>query len=155
MSTHHAVEGLSADMPFAEAARKMVWTRFETMWRCRDGTVAGDVEALHDMRVGSRRLRAALDMAAPAFSGKEYKTFGRLTQRLTEQLGAVRDGDVLLQTLDALGAESGIDGRVATDVMRRLVSASHDLDRVRLIAFFDKLEAAGYERLAKRLWRDG
>ncbi len=152
MSSHHPINDLDDDMPFAEAARKMIWTRFETMWRYREATIAGDVDALHDMRVGSRRLRAALDMAEPAFSGKDYKTFGRLTKRLTEQLGAVRDGDVLVETLRALGAETGPDGQAASATMERLVSSSRDADRERLIAFFDKLDTAGYARLAERLW---
>ena len=44
------------------------------MWKHRDGTLAGDEEALHDMRVGSRRLRAALDVFAAAFHGDEFRT---------------------------------------------------------------------------------
>jgi CHAD domain-containing protein len=155
MNAHHAIAGLTPDMPFGEAVRLMVWTRFEAMWKHRDGTIAGDVEALHDMRVGSRRLRAALDMAATVVTGRDYDAFRRRTERLTEALGAVRDHDVLLQTFEDLGAAAGPDGAAAAGGVARLVAAERLIDRRRLLDFFDRLDARGYARTAERLWREG
>ena len=72
--------------------------RFAAMWTHRDGTLDGDEDALHDMRVGSRRLRAALDVFAASFHGGEFRRLHRLTARLTDELGGVRDHDVMLLT---------------------------------------------------------
>jgi CHAD domain-containing protein len=152
---HHAIEDLGPDVPFEKAVRLMVWTRFEAMWKHREGTIAGDVEALHDMRVGSRRLRAAVDMAAPICAGKEYTTFRRQTRDLTTALGDVRDRDVLLQTFEALGTATGPEGASAAAALTRLVSAERVVYRERLLAFLDDLESAGYARSAARLWRTG
>src|SRR5947209_8045781 len=141
-------------MLFGSAARLMVWTRFKEMWRHRDDTIGGDVEALHDMRVGSRRLRAALEMAAPAFAGKEHRRFGQLTERLTERLGAVRDHDVLLHTLEEVGAQTGEEGALAAGELRRLIAAERLVERQRLLAFFEELGDRDYAEMAARLWRE-
>ena len=60
-----------------------------------------DIEGVHDVRVASRRLRAAMDIAAPAFPGKWYKPLHRTAKEITGALGEVRDRDVLLEALRA------------------------------------------------------
>jgi CHAD domain-containing protein len=75
------------------------------------GTRLGEeAEELHDMRVATRRLRAALDLFEPALPGRSR----RLRQELgwvAQQLGLVRDFDVQLARLntwrDELPAQDG------------------------------------------------
>ncbi len=153
MTIHHPVQDLQADTPFGQAVRAMVWTRFQSMWKQRDGTLAGDVEALHDMRVGSRRLRAALDMAAATYADPEHAAFQHLTEKLTAELGAVRDGDVLLETLRGLAASTGPDGRLAADALTKVVAAERTVARTRLLVFLDYLDTVSYADDAARLWQ--
>ncbi len=153
MNKHHAIEHLTPTMTFGAATGLMVWTRFREMWKHRAGTVEGDVEALHDMRVGSRRLRAALDMAALAHDDQERQAFRRLTARLTAELGAVRDTDVLLDSLRGLGQETGDQARLVVAALSRLEEARRTINRAALLAFFTHLDDQGYAAMAARLWK--
>jgi CHAD domain-containing protein len=60
-------------------------------------------------------LRAAMDVASPAFPGKWYKALHGTAKEITGALGEVRDRDVLLEALNAdrsaapLAEHPGID----------------------------------------------
>jgi len=151
MAKEDEIEGLTPGQPFDEAGRIIIYNRFAAMWEHREGTLAGDEDALHDMRVGSRRLRAALDVFAAAFHGGEYRMLHRLTARLTDELGAVRDHDVMLLNLRTYrkgvptGERPGIDDLVAA------LTAERTLARRELRRFFDELDEATYaQRMQER-----
>ena len=61
-----------------------------------------DAEYLHQLRVGLRRLRAALRAFAPVVEGA--KPLGKALRRLVPALGEARDRDVFVQTLEDAGA---------------------------------------------------
>jgi len=58
-----------------------------------------DIEAVHRMRVASRRLRAALPLFKECFPTKKYRAWLKQIRALTSALGAARDCDVQLETL--------------------------------------------------------
>ena len=88
------------DIAFKDAARLALTEQFRKMMDNAAGTRAGeDIEALHDMRVGSRRLRAALSLFAKIFSKEDYRLFDAQIGDITDALGAVRDLDVQLDYL--------------------------------------------------------
>ncbi len=137
---------LTATFSFAAAGRAIVQARFHKMWAHHEGVLHGDVEAVHDMRVGSRRLRAALDVFAAAFPGAEFHRLHGETGRLTDELGAVRDHDVMLERLRRLrrGGNPREDAGLAS--LSTAIEAEHTAARVVLIAFFAEVEALGYAR---------
>lgn len=57
---------------------------------------AGDAEGIHQMRVGLRRLRAALSLFKPLIDGAESEAIKTELKWLTEQLGQARELDVLV-----------------------------------------------------------
>ena len=57
----------------------------------------GDTEGVHQMRVGLRRLRAAISIFKELLPGPETKAVKTELKWLTEQLGPARDLDVLLE----------------------------------------------------------
>jgi CHAD domain-containing protein len=59
-----------------------------------------DEEAVHDARVATRRLKAALDLLEPVLSKGGRKPFARVLKRLRKRLGPLRDLDVMLGHLD-------------------------------------------------------
>ncbi len=65
---------------------------------------ADDIEAVHDMRVASRRLRAALDVFSPAFTDPQFPRFIRDVKGITDALGVARDLDVMIDDLEKLAA---------------------------------------------------
>lgn len=64
--------------------------------------ISNDIEAVHDMRVASRRLRAACSVFAPVYGPGEFDYLEREVRTVTRALGLARDLDVLVLTLEKL-----------------------------------------------------
>ena len=72
---------ISADEPMSEAGRKILYTHFCRMVENEEGTRSGeDPEALHDMRVATRRMRAAFQLFEPYFAHKALAPFGETAE---------------------------------------------------------------------------
>lgn len=96
---------LAADDPMSEAGRKVLTLHFGRMLANEAGTRLGaDPEALHDMRVATRRMRAAFALFEPHYDAKVIGPFGKGLRRTGRTLGAVRDLDVLLEKARAYAA---------------------------------------------------
>lgn len=97
--------GVLPEDPMAEAGRKILLYQFAEMLAHEDGTRLGeDIEELHDMRVATRRMRAAFDLFGEYYApkmGKKLLTGLKLTGRT---LGAVRDMDVFIENGRAYAA---------------------------------------------------
>lgn len=91
-----------------EGARKLLRHLWEVAWQNAPGTLSGDADALHDMRVAVRRLRSALqnfegekeDAFVSPHLRREMKNWRKELGQLGDALGAVRDYDVLNEYLD-------------------------------------------------------
>jgi CHAD domain-containing protein len=100
MARAKEIAGLACTDSFREAAGKILWTRFDEMMAFESRAVTGeDADAVHDMRVASRRLRAALEIFQDVFAPKQYRTLRRDVKRVADALGSVRDLDVLEERL--------------------------------------------------------
>lgn len=63
-----------------------------------------DVDAVHDARVATRRLKAATQLLDSVVSTRCRKPFDRVTRRLRRQLGPLRDLDVMLKHVKQIKA---------------------------------------------------
>ena len=109
---------------FGAAAARVVEVRAAEVFAHADGVLGlDDVEPLHDMRVATRRLRAALEMFRPCFPGKRYRRAMKPLKALAAALGERRDRDVAIGSL------------------RQLATQAPAGDRGRLEALISKLEA--------------
>src|SRR5215207_1130044 len=98
---------LDADAPLWVWAQDAISRRLDEMFAHTEGVRLGeDIEAVHDMRVGSRRLVAAMKVFAVCFPGYEYELLLRQARRVTRRLGAVRDLDVLIDHYERRLAEA-------------------------------------------------
>ncbi len=87
--------GLDADDSMAEAAGKIFRFHLQRMLYHEPGTRNGeDIEELHDMRVATRRMRAALQVFGDYLEPKTMAPFAKGLRRTGRVLGAVRDLDV-------------------------------------------------------------
>jgi CHAD domain-containing protein len=59
-----------------------------------------DIEPVHDMRVATRRLRAALEMFRPCFPRRAYRAALKPLKALADALGERRDRDVSIEFLE-------------------------------------------------------
>lgn len=87
--------GLEPDDTLAEAARKSYLFQFQRLLQNEAGVKAGEeVEAVHDMRVATRRLRTAGRIFADYVDRRRLHPFREELARLANLLGGVRDMDV-------------------------------------------------------------
>jgi CHAD domain-containing protein len=94
------IPDLSAERSYAEAAARIVSVRALELTEHAEGVLdTGDIERVHDMRVATRRLRAALEIFEPCFPAKEYREALGEVKRLADALGERRDRDVAIATL--------------------------------------------------------
>ncbi len=89
---------LSADDSLAEAGRKVFLFQFAQMLAHESGTRQGaDIEELHDMRVATRRMRAAFEVFGDAYEPKIKKILLKGLRATGRALGHPRDMDVFME----------------------------------------------------------
>jgi CHAD domain-containing protein len=94
------IPDLTPDVRYAEAAARIVSVRGNELAEHAEGVLdTGDIERVHDMRVATRRLRAALEIFQPCFPPKAYDQALTEVKRLADALGERRDRDVAIATL--------------------------------------------------------
>src|SRR3954452_25380071 len=103
MAKPRDIPELHGAMSFRAVARAAVAVRAEEVFEHAAGVLdTGDIERVHDMRVATRRLRAVLEVFAPAFDKDEHQAVLRDVKDLADALGARRDPDVQLAALAAM-----------------------------------------------------
>ncbi len=87
---------------FAQAGNRLLRERVKKMVEWHDEVLKHeDVEAVHKMRVASRRLRAVLDAYQPICEPRGFKKVYRRVKELADILGQARDTDVMIENLHA------------------------------------------------------
>jgi len=100
MAKAKSIPDLTAEQPYAEAAARIVSVRGAELTDEAQGVLdTGDIERVHDMRVATRRLRAALEIFEPCFPAKPYDQALTEVKRLADALGERRDRDVAIAAL--------------------------------------------------------
>jgi CHAD domain-containing protein len=100
MAKAREIPGLSAEEPYASAAARVVAVRAqELVDHSADVLDVEDIERVHDMRVATRRLRAALEVFAPCFPSDEHTSALKEVKALADALGERRDRDVTIAAL--------------------------------------------------------
>ena len=95
-----------------EAAARVILVRAAELTEQARGVLdTGDIERVHDMRVATRRLRAALEVFEPCFPGKPHKQALREVKRLADGLGERRDRDVAIAALTGLNDQMHVPDR--------------------------------------------
>ena len=105
---------VAAGDPWAEAGRKVVRFHLTRMLTHVPATMAGeDPEAVHDMRVAARRVRAAWRVFGNAYERPVVRHHTAEIRVLGGRLGAVRDLDVQLAILTAYREQRSKRARTA------------------------------------------
>ncbi len=87
---------------FAHSGRRLLLDRTEKLLEWRDEVLKhDDIEAVHKMRVASRRLRATLDAYEAICAPQPFKEVYKTTKKIADMLGKARDTDVMIENLQA------------------------------------------------------
>ncbi len=98
--TEAAARKEAAAETFAASGRRLLLARTRSMLEWREEVLKHeDIEAVHKMRVASRRLRAALDAYESLCEPKQFKKVYRRVKELADVLGKARDTDVMIENL--------------------------------------------------------
>ncbi len=149
------VRGLQVDDTTHAAAVKILWTRFEEMWAQHEGVLKNfDDDAVHDMRVASRRLRTALQTFRPCFPRKSYRAHYDRIKVLADLLGEVRDRDVLIGELQGDKHRLQAEEREGVTSLIARIRQERDDHRQALKLFLEDLKSTAYDRefLAYLAW---
>ncbi len=104
--------------------------------RVREGV---DIEGVHDMRVGSRRLVAALRVFHDCVPGPEFRGLTREARRVTRMLGAVRDLDVLIDWFQKLERWDEEPARTGIAYLIGALRERRDKARQPMLAYLDEM----------------
>jgi CHAD domain-containing protein len=122
------------------AATKIVGVRVgELMDHARGVLDVGDIDRVHDMRVATRRLRAALEIFEPCFPGDDRNAGLRQVKALARALGERRDRDVAITALEEIAGSLAASDRPGVET---------------LIARLREEQAAANEALARHVRAD-
>jgi CHAD domain-containing protein len=145
------VPGLDCEEPFARAAARVVEVRTAEVFEHSAGVLGlQDVEPLHDMRVATRRLRAALEMFRPCFPRKRYRAALGQVKELADALGERRDADVTIAALEQFTESLAAPDRRGVASLLAQVRAEQAEANDRLEAFVQPLRLAALsERLSE------
>ena len=118
---------LDCNAPFAGAAARVVEVRTEEVFAQAQGVLdLDDVERVHDMRVATRRLRAALEVFEACFPRKRHRKALKRVKALADALGERRDRDVAIEFLEDCAADVAAADREA---LAALVESLRDEQR--------------------------
>jgi CHAD domain-containing protein len=105
MAKAREVPELTGALSFRAAAAATVETRAAEVFEQSENVLdTGDIERVHDMRVATRRLRAAMEIFEQCFPKKEFRRTLRDVKRLADVLGERRDPDVHIAELERIAA---------------------------------------------------
>ena len=141
MAKAREIPGLSAGLPFGEAAERTVAVRTEELFAASEGVLdTADIERVHDMRVASRRLRAALEIYAPCFPRRRHREVLRDVKALADALGARRDPDVQLAAVAGMRKAMTAAEAAGLDLFERTLKAEQSAGNQTLAAALREAE---------------
>ena len=119
----------------------LIYERWQAVWDAMPVAIEGDdPEGVHDVRVASRRLRAAMDVSVDAFPARWFKPLHRFSKQITSELGEVRDRDVQLEYLQSVRESAEAGDRPGIDLLIDRLTAERDAARVEMLAFLEEVE---------------
>jgi len=140
---------LDCEAPFGLAAKRVVKARAKEVFMHSKGVLdLDDVERVHDMRVATRRLRAALEIFEDCFPRKRHRKSLKRVKALADALGERRDLDVEIALLEGLHGEVEREDREALEALIEDLRAKQRRANDDLASF---LTAKRLKKLRRRL----
>ena len=143
---------IQPDATLGDVAYAVIRRQLRELYAHEPGTRLGeDPEELHDLRVATRRLRAAMDLFSSALPSRAGAVRDEL-RWMANELGAVRDLDVQLEELaqagDASGEWGGAEHGGGLAQLRALLEAERSRARESLL---EALDSPRWEHLTAAL----
>jgi CHAD domain-containing protein len=142
---------IDCEAPFGLVAARVVEQRVKEVFAHSTGVLdLEDIEGVHDMRVATRRLRAALEVFEACFPRKRWRRALKRVKELADALGERRDRDVEIELLEGVREEVAEEDRAALARMLEELRVAQRGANERLAPFVRKKRL---KKLRKRLGR--
>jgi len=143
--------GMRPSDSMGQAAAKVLDHHFQVMLNNEEGTRLGDdIEALHDMRVATRRMRSAMRLFGPFVQSPHVSHCNAGLRRAGRALGRVRDLDVALERVT--GFAEGLE-RDESEGLEFLVGHLQSRRDERRRLMVRHLDSQTYQMLLSRMER--
>jgi CHAD domain-containing protein len=159
MTTEEDAAGPTVPPRLCDYAATVIAERLDRMLSHIEGVRrAEDPAHIHQMRVWSRRSRAALEVFDVCFTGKLFAEVEREVKAATDALSEARDLDVIIQNLEERAAKLPASQRVGVEsfiadmrsqrerLQKAVAAAVTDLESHHLAERFRQLAERGYRR---------
>lgn len=142
-----------SDSPAAptDRASALLRERVRAVFKRLPKGLAGNEEAVHQMRVAGRRLRVAIPLLARKPEGKRARRAVRVLRELTRAAGSSRDLDVCLDLLNAHLRETGAAPSRETIALRRRLRTARSRSRAQMAEALLDLEIARLRRDLRKI----
>jgi CHAD domain-containing protein len=140
-------EHLDGGEPVAEGARRVLRRFFGRMLAREEAILKDDdPEDVHEMRVASRRLRAALQVVEMIYDPKQVRRYRRGLRRVAQALADVRDLDVFYEHVVDYQATLPEDSRAGIGPLLAAIEAARAKARAALL---EDLKQRHYEKFKR------
>ena len=132
---------------FAHSGQRLLHERTKTLLDWRDDVLKSeDIEAVHKMRVASRRLRATLDAYEAICDPQPFKKVYKQIQKIADMLGDARDTDVMIQHLQEQQADSSNEMQDGIQWLIERLSVYRQQHQRVLETFFKKFDEQKFKQ---------
>jgi CHAD domain-containing protein len=144
MAKAREIPGIDPDAPYALAAARVVGVRAEELVEHASGVLdVAEIERVHDMRVATRRLRAALEVFRPCFPKEEFKGVLAEVKAIADALGERRDRDVTIAALEDFGEALAAPDRPGIESLVAKLRSEQAEANAELAGFVDQARLDG------------
>lgn len=141
------VQPPSDDHTLAEMGRRLMRQHTQKLLiRERDARADKDIEAVHDMRVATRRLRALLPVMEFVAPPEQARYFRKGLRRIARSLAGVRDCDVFLQQVQHYQAALPEDQQQALKPLPQTIQRERETARAHMLI---ELDSRRYEQFKR------
>jgi CHAD domain-containing protein len=133
-----ALPGVKPGDLMSEAGRKILRVQYRRMLLEEPGTRLGEnMEALHQMRVATRRMRSALRLFTPYYDEDAVRLLRRGMRRTGRALGRVRDLDIFMAHVQDYLAALPVERQGELDIPLAYWEKRHRRAQEKMLAYLD------------------
>jgi len=141
---------------FIDSGKRMLADRIDKLLAWPEEVLRHeDIEAVHKMRVATRRLRATLDAFETSCEPKQFKKTYRHIKKIADLLGEARDTDVMLQGLHSRLELSPPEERVGIEWLIQRLKTYRQHVQEDLQDFFAKLDEQALRKQVEGCVQEG
>ncbi|MFL5629410.1 MAG: CHAD domain-containing protein [Ktedonobacteraceae bacterium] len=141
---------------FAQTGQRLLEERVKKLLEWRTEVLKNeDIEAVHKMRVASRRLRAALDAFETCCKPGQFKKIYQRVKEMADLLGTARDTDVMLLGLQEKAGQVDSEERAGVEWLIKRLRVYRQQKQEQLEEFFATFDENDFKQQVVTCIKEG